>query len=101
MISGLLLLSRDSIAWFYGLLDGTERIDSNERCLQGDVMSMFFYALTIHPFLTKLRDILRQEGFNKCFADDLAVHTPFQKMIQVIPFIQQEGPKYGYFLNLQ
>ena len=39
---------------------------------------MFFYALTIHPFLKKLPDILCQEGFNKCFADDLAVHTPFE-----------------------
>ena len=62
---------------------------------------MFFCALTIHPFLTKLRDILCQERFNKCFADDLAVHTSFEKMIPVIPFIQQEGPKYGYFFNLQ
>ena len=60
---------------FMDLPDGTERIDSKEGCQQGDVMSMFFYALTIHPFLTKLRDILGQEGFNKCFADNLAVHN--------------------------
>ena len=44
-------------------------------------MLMFFYGLTIHPFLTKLRDIFGQEGFKKYFADNLAVNTTFEKMI--------------------
>jgi len=96
-----LIYGQDTTAWFYGLPTGIERIESREGCQQGDVMSMFFYALTIHPFLQQLRDILGQEGFNKCFADDLSVHAPFEKMIQVIPFVQREGPKCGYFLNLQ
>ena len=56
-------------AWYMGLDQGIESVNSNEGCQQGDVLSMWFYAMAIHPFLQKIRNILGEDGFTKWYAD--------------------------------
>ena len=85
-----IIYRQDSAAWFYGLPDGTERIDSKVGCQQGDVMSMFFYVLKINPFPTKIHDIVEPEALTKCFPDDLAVHALLETMTQVIPLFKKK-----------
>ena len=93
------IYGKDSNAWFYGLSEGTEAIQSKEGCQQGDVMSMLFYALTIHPFLQKIHETLGKEGFTKWYADDGNISCSFEKMIQIVRLVKDEGPKYGYYIK--
>ena len=88
-----------SKAWYMGLPTGIESIDCEEGCQQGDVLSMWFYAMGIHPFIQGIRDILGHEGFTKWFADDGNSTAPFDKMVEVIEYVIQEGPKVGYFMK--
>jgi hypothetical protein len=89
-----------STSWYSGLLEGVEGIKSEEGVQQGCVNAMWLYAMTIHPFLQGIRDILGHEGFVKFFADDGNIAAPFEKMCECINFINQEGPKFGYFLKM-
>ena len=86
-------------AWYMGLDQGIESVNSNEGCQQGDVLSMWFYAMAIHPFLQKIRNILGEDGFTKWYADDGNTVAPFEKMVQVIQLVKEEGPKVGYFIK--
>ena len=86
-------------AWYMGLDDGIESVKSSEGCQQGDVLSMWYYAMAIHPFLQKIRDALGNNGFSKWYADDGNTVAPFNKMIEVIRIVKEEGPKVGYFIK--
>ena len=88
-----------SNAWYMGLDDGIESVKSSEGVQQGDVLSMWLYAVAIHPLLQKIRDILGEDGFTKWFADDGYVKAPFYKMIDVVKLIKSEGPKVGYYIK--
>ena len=56
-----------STAWYYGLSDSIQGIDSVEGFQQGDVLAAWMYAMTIHPFLQGLCDILGTNGFVQFF----------------------------------
>jgi hypothetical protein len=73
-----------STSWYSGLLKGVEGIKFEEGVQQGCVNAIWLYAMTIHPFLQGIRDILGHEGFVKFFADD----APFEKMCECINFIK-------------
>ena len=88
-----------SNAWYMGLSDGIESIKSQEGPQQGDVMSMWLYSMGIHPFLQKIRDILGETGFTKWFADDGNTAAPFEKMLEVIQHVKEDGPKIGYHVK--
>ena len=47
--------------------------------------------MAIHP-----RNVLGNEGFTKWFADDGNTIAPFDKMLEVIRIVKEEGPKVGY-----
>jgi len=95
-----MIYGNPSNAWYFGLKTGIESINSEEGIQQGDVLSMWFYAMSIHPLLQKLKDILGPEGFTKWYADDGYVNAPFEKMIQVIEAVQRLGPKVGYYVKI-
>ena len=89
-----------SNAWYMGLPTGIESILCEEGCQQGDVLSMWLYAMAIQPFIVGIRNILGNEGFTKWFADDGNSAAPFDTMCEVIEYIIREGPKVGYFMKL-
>ena len=84
-----MIYGTSSKAWYMGLQDGIEAIDSSEGCQQGDVLSMWFYAMAIHPFLQKIRDVLGNEGFTKWYADDGNTIAPFNKMVEVLQIVKE------------
>jgi hypothetical protein len=90
----------DSEGWFFGLEEGLQIVKSQEGYHQGDVMGPWLYCVSIQPFLRSLRDVLGDAGFIKYFIDDGNVTGDFDGMVKAIEFIKQEGPKYGYTLNL-
>jgi hypothetical protein len=90
----------DSKGWFFGLEEGLQIVQSQEGYHQGDVMGPWLYCISIQPFLRSLRDMLGDAGFIKFFIDDGNVTGDFDGMVKAIEFIKQEGPKYGYILNL-
>ena len=94
-----MIYGTSSNAWYMGLADGIENLDSSEGCQQGDVLSMWFYAMAIHPFLQKIRNVLGNEGFTKWYADDGNTVAPFNKMVEVIRIVKDEGPKVGYYIK--
>ena len=94
-----MIYGTSSKAWFMGLQDGIEGIDSSEGCQQGDVLSMWFYAMAIHPFLQKIRNVLGNDGFTKWYADDGNTIAHFDKMTEVIRIVKEEGPKVGYYIK--
>ena len=94
-----MIYGTSSKAWYMGLQDGIEGIDSSEGCQQGDVLSMWFYAMAIHPFLQKIRNVLGNEGFTKWYADDGNTIAPFNKMTEIIRIVKEEGPKVGYYIK--
>ena len=94
-----MIYGTSSNAWYMGLADGIEKLDSSEGCQQGDVLSMWFYAMAIHPFLQKIKNVLGNEGFTKWYADDGNTVAPFNKMVEVIRIVKDEGPKIGYYIK--
>ena len=82
-----------------GLADGIENLDSSEGVQLGDVLSMWFYAMAIYPFLQKIRNVLGNERFTKWYADDGNIIAPFDKMLEVIRIVKEEGPKVGYYIK--
>jgi hypothetical protein len=95
-----MIYGNPSNAWYYGLSSGVESFKSSEGAQQGCVNGMWFYAMIIHPFLQGLHDILGGEGFVKFYADDGNLATTYEKMIECIQFISNEGAKVGFHLNL-
>jgi hypothetical protein len=95
-----MIYGTSSNAWYFGLKTGIESIKSEEGIQQGDVLSMWFYAISIHPLLQRLRDILGPDGFTKWYADDGYVNAPFEKMIQVIEVVKNFGPACGYYVKI-
>ena len=50
-----MIYGTSSNAWYMGIPDGIEAIESCEGFQLGDVLSMWFNAMAIHPFLQKIR----------------------------------------------
>ena len=94
-----MIYGTSSNAWYMGLQDGIEAIESSEGCQQGDVLSMWFYAMAIHPFLQKIKNVLGNEGFTKWYADDGNTIAPFNKMTEIIRIVKEDGPKVGYYIK--
>ena len=67
----------------------------------------FLYELGISSFITNIADLLRTAnsphtdiGVITTYIDDLYWAAPFQKLIDIIRFVQLNGPSYGYNLNM-
>jgi hypothetical protein len=85
-----------SNCWYYGLEDGIKAVKSQEGFTQGDVLATWAYIMTIHPFLQGIKSILSGIGFVKFFVDDGNIAAPHDVMINVLQYISEVGPKYGY-----
>lgn len=59
---------------------------------------MFFhldwlYAMTVHPFLQELQNLLGAHGFVQFFVDDGNLAGDFDYILPALQYIIQEGPK--------
>ena len=98
-----------SNVFFNGLVQGVMKMEQEEGGSPSAPEMSFFYELGISEFISNVADLLRcnssndpsQDGLSMGYIDDLYWAAPFEKMIQVIAFVQSNGPKYGYKLNLK
>lgn len=95
----LSIYGSSSKAWFSNEANPVLQISSEEGVHQGDVNAMFIHAMGTLPFVKRLRDSLGNDGFVKFFADDGNITAPFDKMVDCIRVVLEEGPKVGYFLK--
>ena len=95
------MYGESSTAWYYGLSDSIQGIDSVEGFQQGDVLAAWMYAMTIHPFLQGLCDILGTNGFVQFFVDDGNLAGDFEYLYAAIQYIIKEGSKFGYTINFR
>ena len=73
----------------------------------GAVEMNFLYELGISDFVNNVAQLLRspdshslRKGIAFGYVDDLYWATHFTNMIEIIRFVQERGPEYGYRLNL-
>ncbi len=95
----LTMYGDDLNCWYYGLPDAIAAIKAQEGFTQGDVMATWAYIMTIQPFLKGIHSRLGDEGFVKFFVDDGNLCGDFEDMLDVIDYIIQVGPTYGYHMS--
>ena len=68
----------------------------------------FLYELGISDFVQSVADLLHdsssshsRNGVVAGYIDDLHWAAPFEKTIEVIKFVMERGPAYGYSLNVK
>ena len=93
------IYGHDSKGWFFNL-QKVLPIASQEGFHQGDVLASWLYAMTTLPFIIGLHQILGDNGFVKFFYDDGNISGSFETMCDAMRYIRDEGPKHGYFLQL-
>jgi hypothetical protein len=84
------MYGEDSRAWYYGLEKGIVDIQVKEGFTQGDVIATFGWAMTIHPFLQQLKEILGDD-FVGFFVDDDFLEI-FEEISQVLENIESHIP---------
>ena len=75
-------------------VDG-EFILSKEGTTQGDPLAMAMCAIGTFPLIKSMQSLSQQVWY----ADDSAAGSSIQKLRNWWDKLQQEGPKYGYFVN--
>ena len=94
-------------AFICGMRDGVLNLQQTEGGSPGSPEMSFLYELGISTFIKNIDDLLRStnasisdQGIVMSYIDDLYWAAPFPKMIEVIKYVQLNGPKYGYTLNM-
>ena len=85
---------------FYFSPDNIIPIDSKEGYHQGCILAQWLHSMAILPFLKGLFQILGEDGFVKFFFDDGNMGGDFENICHALRYIREEGPKYGYILQL-
>ena len=100
--------NNSSDAFFFGLAQGVVRFTQSEGGSPGSPEMNFLYELGISDFVQSVADLLHDVGSSQYrkgvvagYIDDLYWAAPFEKMIQVIRFVMDRGPAYGYNLNMK
>ena len=94
-------------AFICGMRDGVLNLQQTEGGSPGSPEMSFLYELGISTFIKNIDDLLRStnasisdQGIVMSYIDDLYWAAPFPKMIEVIKYVQRNGPRYGYTLNM-
>ena len=74
------------------------KIKSEEGTTQGDTAAMAFYAVSLMKMIkdAKATAPAAKQVF---YADDGAAGGRLEDLVEYWKFLQEEGPKYGYFVN--
>lgn len=97
----------DSNCWFHGKTDMIANIKSDEGFHQGDVLSSWLYVLSLQPMLHLIDQRVKAKFGPDChyeqfwYIDDGTILAPRSVMLEIIKTIRDEGPYYGYHINLK
>lgn len=95
-----MLYGSQSNTWFFGLDDGIKAIPVYVGSQQGCNLASLKTALSYYPMIQALSDILGPDDLVKFFADDGNFCASFDIMVQVVKYLLEHGPTYGYILHL-
>ena len=80
------------------------------KFFQGDSAATWAYIMTIQPMLNHLQSIINDyqiennyqesKSLVRFFVDDGNLCAPYELMILLLNYIKDEGPRYGYNINL-
>ena len=94
-------------AFISGMREGVVNLQQSEGGSPGSSEMSFLYELSISPFIKNIEALcsstnasITDEGIVMSYIDDLYWAAPFNKMVEIIEFVQQKGPNYGYTLNM-
>ncbi len=88
--------------WFFGKPHGIDNIEAHSGFTQGDTLATLMYCMSIQPFVDGLTSILtNSQGIARFYIDDGNICAPHDVMIRALNYVVEEGPKYGYELNLR
>ena len=97
-----------SNAFFFGLAQGVQKFVQTEGGGPGSPEMSFLYELGISEFVQNVTNLLRDpynrldhNGVFAGYIDDLYWAANFDKMVEVIKFVLERGPAYGYNLNMK
>ena len=94
-------------AFISGMREGVLNLQQSEGGSPGSPEMSFLYELSISPFIKNIEELcsvtnasITNDGIVMSYIDDLYWGAPFDKMVEIIEFVQINGPKYGYTLNM-
>jgi len=96
----------ESNCWFHGKTDMIDKIRSDEGFHQGDVLSSWLYVLSLQPLLHLIDERVKAKFGQDChyaqywYIDDGTIIAPRDIMLEIIQVIRDEGPRFGYHINL-
>lgn len=93
----------DSSNWYVGCPDYIKSCIGEVGAQQGCTAGSLFFCLAIHQLVQSMNSLNGNPslGIVKCFVDDIVSISKFAELIKQLQFITEEGPKYGYNLNLK
>ena len=83
------------------MTDGIKPIITSEGVTQGDTLGSWLYCVGTLPFDIGIKRVLGELHLLLCYIDDKNIQADFEAMVAAIHFIREEGPKYGYHLNMK
>ena len=89
-------------AFIAGMREGIVNLQQSEGGSPGSPEMSFLYELSISPFIKNIEELcsstnasITDEGIVMSYIDDCYWAAPFNKMIEIIEFVQLKGPNYG------
>ena len=96
-----------SNAFFFGLSKGVASFTQAEGGSPGSPEMSLLYELGVSEFVKSVDDLTfdsnvpqLRKGVVSGYMDELQWAAPFERMVQVIKFVRERGPAYGYNLNM-
>ena len=98
------LYGSDSKTWFHGMEDGIQGIDCKEGSQQGCNLGNLLCGMSFQPFVEALSRIVKhgkdEAAFAKFFVDDGNILSSPTLMLPALEYMVENGPIYGYHMNL-
>ena len=96
----LALYGTAATLWYQGPDHTIHPVSAPTGFQQGDPLATLLFATTIQPLINRVSASLGAAGLLQFFVDDGHLSAPFPVMTRAIKLILEQGPTYGYHLNL-